>query len=161
MPVAPSSSDALALPVENAATEQEPAGRDAAGRVSTAVRVIYGAAMLLVPRPALAALTRPVSARRAPDATEVVVARVLGLRQLVQAAVARALPRGRTAGALVDAVHALSMLAWAVLDRGHRSAALSSAVAFAATAASRTADGAGPSGSTHGGPLRCSPRVVH
>ena len=133
------------------------------GRVLTAVRVAYGAALLLVPRPALGALTRPRCGRREPDGAEVVVARVLGLRQLAQAAGERALPRGRTLGALVDTVHALSMLGWAAVDRGHRPTALTSAVialAFATTAGLHLDEGAGSPGSRLGGHLRCTRSVV-
>ena len=75
-----------------------------------AVRAVYGGALLVAPSPVLARL-----ARSPLDPPAVRVARVLGARELVQAAVLATRPgRGwRLAGAAVDGAHAASMLALA------------------------------------------------
>ncbi|PVZ06866.1 hypothetical protein [Actinomycetospora cinnamomea] len=85
------------------------------------VRIAYGVLLILVPTEALPTTSDRVGA---------VVARLLGARFLVQGLAATWVPRLVTArrGALVDGAHATSMLGWAVLDRGHRRAALVNAV---------------------------------
>lgn len=82
------------------------------------VRLAYGVLLLAVPDAALPA--------EAGDRVEGVVARLLGARHLVQGLAAAWAPRLVTSGrsALVDGSHGASMLAWAVLDRRHRRAAL-------------------------------------
>jgi hypothetical protein len=84
----------------------------------------YGAALLLKPR---AALGR-VGVRRAHRAL-VATARLLGARNVVQAAAEARFPgaRGRDLGAAVDAVHAASMLAFAAPRSDRRRPALASA----------------------------------
>jgi hypothetical protein len=74
----------------------------------SALRGLYGAGLLLAPRWILAALARVPLDRRT-----VAVVRVLGARQLAQAAVVgrRPTPARRLAGAAVDAAHAASMVA--------------------------------------------------
>jgi hypothetical protein len=73
-------------------------------------RTLYGLGLLMTPAGTLSALERSPLDRPA-----VVVARVLGARQLVQAAVLRRYPTpsGVLGGAGVDAAHAASMLALA------------------------------------------------
>lgn len=89
------------------------------------IRTAYGAVLLLAPSGALAALTRSQIDRRA-----LRLARILGARELVQAAVIERNPtRGRQlAGAGVDALHAASMLALARIDRRRRRLALHNAL---------------------------------
>jgi hypothetical protein len=80
------------------------------GRSVEAARAAYGAVLLLAPARALGALAR------APlDRPTVAVARLLGARQLVQAALLARHPglRWRLAGAAVDGAHAASMRALA------------------------------------------------
>jgi hypothetical protein len=80
-------------------------------------RALYGAAFLLAPSRVLARL-----ARSPLDRPAVTVARVLGVRYVLQAAIlwARPAPRRQLAGAAVDAAHAASMCALARWS--HRSA---------------------------------------
>jgi hypothetical protein len=80
------------------------------GRSLEAARAVYGAGLLLAPSPVLDAL-----ARSSLDRPAVRVARVLGARHLLQAAVLATHPgpRWRLAGAAVDGAHAASMLALA------------------------------------------------
>jgi hypothetical protein len=63
--------------------------------------------------------------------------RVLGVRELVQSAVTLAAPRPAVvrAGAVIDALHVLSMLPVAVASRRYRRPALTSAAATTAWAA--------------------------
>ncbi|MFI7070748.1 hypothetical protein COO58_13730 [Micromonospora sp. WMMA1996] len=95
-----------------------PPGR-ALRRAALIGRVAWGALLLVAP----GALLRPVG-----PATPAALAtlRVLGARHLVQAAVTvrRPAPGTFLAGAAVDAVHALSTLALAAVDRRQRHAAL-------------------------------------
>jgi hypothetical protein len=79
-----------------------------------AARALYGAGLLLAPSQALAR-----GARSPLDRPAVVVARVLGARDLLQAAILweRPAPRWRLSGAAVDAAHAASMLALARWSR--------------------------------------------
>jgi hypothetical protein len=89
------------------------------GRSLEAARAVYGAGLLLAPSSVLDAL-----ARSPLDRPAVRVARVLGARHLLQAAVLATHPgpRWRLAGAAVDGAHAASMLALARCSRraGHR-----------------------------------------
>lgn len=77
-------------------------------RLLCAVRTLYGAGLLLGPRRALSML-----ARAHLDRESILTARVLGARQLVQAAQLWRRPtrRDTAAGAVVDALHCASMLA--------------------------------------------------
>jgi hypothetical protein len=99
----------------------------------TAIRAAWGGVLLTVPGLILHRLPEQ------PDSGLVAaVARILGLRHLVQAAiVARDPTRERIlAGAAVDAAHATSMLALAVLRPDHRALGLAdAAVASTFTAA--------------------------
>lgn len=111
-----------------------------------ALRAAYGAGLLLLPASALRALARaPV------DHDAVLVARVLGARQLVQAGVLARVPRPRwwAAGAVVDALHAASMIALSRLGTGsaHRRLAAGDARSAALLAA----------GGLVGVPLRAAP----
>jgi hypothetical protein len=94
-------------------------------------RALYGAALLLAPRRALGVPGDAIEARlRA-------FARVLGARNLLEAAILRRHPTRAWAigGAAVDAAHAASMLLLASLDRRRRAVALRSALAAGALAA--------------------------
>jgi hypothetical protein len=96
------------------------------------VRAGYGAALLLVPGPAIRLATgRPASpgTRR--------IARVLGARHLVQAALTAAAPSSAVfaAGSQVDTVHAASMFLLAAVSRPGRRPALTDALTEAAFAA--------------------------
>ena len=95
-------------------------------------RAAYGTLLLFVP----GAVMR-IASGEPTDRASRVVARILGLRHLVQALVLeRNGTRGRLlAGTAIDAVHALSMVGLAVLSRDHRwSAALDAALATALAA---------------------------
>ncbi len=109
------------------------------------LRGAYGAALCVAPGAGLGLAGGPPASHRART-----VARILGVRQLAQAAVSgRALAPGigtedraalLTLGALVDALHAASMLGLAVLDPPRRRAGLADgliALAFAAEAVAR------------------------
>jgi hypothetical protein len=92
----------------------------------TPVRAVYGAALVLSPSVPLRLATG-----RAPDRRTIAVVRVLGLRQVAQAALAAvsaarpaAARRAATVGAAVDAVHAASMLALAAWAPARRREAL-------------------------------------
>jgi len=91
----------------------------------TAGRAAYGAVLLLAPQGVLSSL-----AGQPCDRPTMVVARVLGLRELAQAAVLRSHP-GRDwqlAGAGVDALHGASMVALAAKGaRRYRRLALANA----------------------------------
>ncbi len=93
------------------------------------VRLIYGSALLLAPDAVLAERTNGPIDRRA-----VLVARVLGARQIVQAVVVRR-KRSRgwiLGGVAIDATHAATMLLLALNDRRRRT--LATANALGATA---------------------------
>lgn len=112
------------------------------GEGADTVRVALGTAEAVAPE-ALAALE---NGRRG-DSVTVRVHRVLGVRQIVQgAATAAAGSAGaRRIGAVVDVLHAASMVLLAVLDPGRRRAALvqaATAGCFAAigAAAARSAE---------------------
>ena len=96
------------------------------------VRATYGAALVLVPCPAIRLATGRVPSRRACR-----VARVLGVRHLIQAALTAAAPEPAVlaTGGQVDAVHAASMLLLAAVSRAGRRAALTDALTEAAFAA--------------------------
>ena len=109
------------------------------------LRGAYGLALCVAPGAVLGLAGGPPASRRAR-----VVARVLGVRQLAQAAVSgRAMAPGTetedraallTLGAAVDVLHAASMLGLAVLDPPRRRAGLGDgliALAFAAEALGR------------------------
>jgi hypothetical protein len=92
-------------------------------RALEAARALYGAGLLLTPSRALARL-----ARSPLDHSAVIVARVLGARHLLQAAILwrRPAPHWQLSGAVVDAAHAASMLAlarWSRLPTRRRLAA--------------------------------------
>ena len=80
-------------------------------------RAVYGAGLLLLPRAWLARL-----ARMPLDRADVTVARVLGVRHLAQAAVLQRRPQLAAEGAVVDGLHAASMIALSRAGRegGHR-----------------------------------------
>jgi hypothetical protein len=78
-------------------------------RALRAARIAYGAALLLAPDPMLGAV-----GDRHPDAPARTFARVLGARQIVEAAlVGFDHPARRCAGTAVDAIHAISALLFA------------------------------------------------
>lgn len=87
-------------------------------------RVGYGIALLAIPSPLLRLVTsQPATAR------EQAVTRILGARLLAQAAVTDVRPDAVSValGAETDFVHAVTMLAWAAVDRGSRRLTLLSA----------------------------------
>ena len=95
-------------------------------RVLQVARAGYGAALLLAPGPAIRLSTGRPAGQRAQN-----VARVLGARHLVQAAVTAGL--GPSAellglGAAVDLTHAASMAGLALVDRGVRRVTLTDAL---------------------------------
>jgi hypothetical protein len=100
-------------------------------RWMNAVRAAYGGALLCVPGPIISAVTVAPASRRART-----VARVLGARQVAQAAVCGLAPtRGLIqAGAAVDGLHASSMLALAGAEPRLRRALLAETVIAAALA---------------------------
>jgi hypothetical protein len=109
-----------------------PAAGTAAGRELQRIRVGYGVALVFVPGTTILLATGRLPSRRTRR-----VAQLLGARHLAQAALTAAAPRPGVlaAGALVDAVHATSMLLLAAVSRAGRSAALTDALAEAAFAA--------------------------
>jgi hypothetical protein len=96
------------------------------------VRAAYGAALVLVPGPAIRLATGRLPSQRACR-----VARVLGTRHLIQAALTAAAPGSAALeiGGQVDAVHSASMLLLAAVSRAGRRAALTDALTEAALAA--------------------------
>jgi len=104
------------------------------------IRALYGAALLALPRQAL-------GGRRlgAQEPGAVVFARLLGARQLIEAAVLAWRPHRRVllAGAAVDAAHGVSMLGVCALWPSHRRLAGASACVAAGLAASGVAAGLG------------------
>lgn len=121
-------------------------------RLIATARAGYGAALLWSP----GTLTQAAAGHAAgPVARE--TARMLGARQLLQAAITGGYPTPRALwlGAATDAAHATSMAALAVTDRGWRRAALIDALAAATFAAAglRTAQTVGRDTSQrdHGG----------
>ncbi|HEY2507554.1 MAG TPA: hypothetical protein VGI58_13655 [Streptosporangiaceae bacterium] len=103
-------------------------------RWASLVRAGYGAVLVCLPGPLIAMVTgKPVTSRT------VVVARVLGVRHLAQAAICGLVPAPGVvrAGAAVDGLHAASMLAAAAAEPGLRRATLADsgiATAFASAA---------------------------
>lgn len=89
------------------------------------VRAAYGTALVVRPGPVIQLATGRLPGRRA-----CWVARVLGVRHLVQAALTLALPRPEllAAGAEIDTVHAASMLLAAAVSEPVRRAALADAL---------------------------------
>jgi hypothetical protein len=105
-------------------------------RLISGVRASYGLALLCVPGPMITALTgAPVSGR------VIAVARVLGVRQLVQAGICGLAPtRGLTqVGVAVDGLHAASMLGLAGVEPGLRRALLAETAIAAGLASATTA----------------------
>lgn len=97
-----------------------------------AARAGYGGALLIAPGPVIRLVAgRPAGSRAR------AVARVLGARHLLQAALTAAAPDGPSLGigAAVDLVHAASMAALALADRPARRLALSDALIESAFAA--------------------------
>lgn len=100
-------------------------------------RVVYGAVLLAIPRPMVRLVTgQPATAR------EAAVTRILGARLLTQAAVTDVRPDGvcLALGAEVDFVHAITMLAWAAVDRRSRRLTLLSAAVAGLFAAGGAAE---------------------
>jgi hypothetical protein len=95
-------------------------------------RAAYGAALVLAPSPAIRLATGRLPSRRARR-----VARVLGTRHLIQAALTAAAPGPAVlaVGGQVDAVHTASMLLLAAISRAGRRAALTDALTEAVLAA--------------------------
>ncbi len=91
-------------------------------------RIAYGMLLLAVPTRVLR-----FASDKPPTARERTVTRVLGARLLVQGAVTVVRPDAVTLalGAETDFVHAATMLAWAVVDRGSRRLTLLSAATAA------------------------------
>jgi hypothetical protein len=109
-----------------------PATGTAAARELQRIRVGYGAALVFLPGTTIFLATGRLPSRRTRR-----VAQLLGVRHLAQAALTAAAPRPEVlaAGALVDAVHAASMLLLAAVSRADRGAALTDALAETAFAA--------------------------
>jgi hypothetical protein len=107
-----------------------PAAGTAAGRELQRIRVGYGAALVFMPGTTIFLATGRLPSRRTRR-----VAQLLGARHLAQAALTAAAPRPEVfaVGALLDAVHATSMLL-AAFSRAGRSAALTDALTEAAFA---------------------------
>jgi hypothetical protein len=109
------------------------AGAGAAGaRALQLIRIGYGMVLVLAPGPAIRLATR-----RPPSPRTCRVARVLGARHLIQAALTAIAPQPAAfaMGSQVDAVHAGSMLLLAADSRAARRAALTDALTEAALAA--------------------------
>jgi hypothetical protein len=108
--------------------------------VRTTAAAFGAEGVVLLVRPDL-----PAAGLAAPDLPRGVV-RLLGARRVVQAGVELAVPRRGVvlAGAAVDALHALSMLAAALRWPRHRRAALLSAGTAALAAAAQYRAGSGP-----------------
>ncbi len=103
-----------------------------------AAEACSGTALLLFGRPLLDAVERRSSSRQAVD-----IARILGVRQLLQALVTVRQPTRRIlrAGAAVDALHAATMVAAAAAGVGPRRLTIASAVVagtFAAAGVSQS-----------------------
>jgi hypothetical protein len=93
--------------------------------VLPAARACYGGVLLLAPGPVIRLCTRHPASSRAQN-----VARVLGARHLVQAALTTGTPPGTARlgiGAVVDLTHAASMVGLALIDRTVRRATLADA----------------------------------
>ena len=101
-------------------------------RMFALVEGCWGAMLLLAPDPLLSAVAREPIDRRMTDVT-----RVLGARSVLQSLLTGPRPtrRGLRLGALVDATHALSMLAAAAAGLGPRRLTVTSAATATAFAA--------------------------
>ncbi len=126
----------------------------AAAAVAAGARVAYGAALVLAPDTVVG-----IAASTPPGDTVRVVARVLGVRHLVQALLTadRPAPAALTLGALVDLLHLASMLGLAVVDPRHRRYALldaGAAAGWAATGAAAARAGAPGEARTAAGAAR-------
>lgn len=95
------------------------------------IRAGYGMVLVLAPGPAIKLCTG-----RPPSRRVCLVARALGVRHLIQAALSAAAPRPEVLalGGQVDTVHTASMLMVAAVSRAGRRAALTDALAEAALA---------------------------
>ena len=100
-------------------------GRSRRPALVHAAHIVHGGALLLRPA-ALAARVGGVAG----DRRAVAVVRVLGARHLAQgsAGLVGSGPSSSRLGAVVDGLHAASMVGLAVLDREHRRAATTSAL---------------------------------
>ncbi|WIM93329.1 hypothetical protein ACTOB_005306 [Actinoplanes oblitus] len=100
--------------------------------IAAAARAGWGCALLLAPETLLRLGGRP-----APAPALTALARVLGARQIVQAAVLTAWPAGAVArcGAAVDVLHATSDLGYAAASPRHRPVVLLDAAIGAGLAA--------------------------
>ena len=116
-------------------TERRPPARIAGGL--TAVRVLWGTVLLAAPELTLGKLPH-----HRIDGAARGVARVLGARHLIQAAVTGRAGNRRwvAAGATVDATHAATMAALAVLRPDRRKLALSNVATAAALAVAGVAE---------------------
>lgn len=94
------------------------------GTALTGLRAAWGVALLAVPARVLRALERSDHTR-----AQVVVARILGARNVLQAAVTAAVggPSIRREGAVVDGIHVLTSLGMAAASRRWRRLALADA----------------------------------
>ncbi|KRE63724.1 hypothetical protein [Nostocoides sp. Soil756] len=112
-------------------------------RAAGALGVAWGVALLARPEPLWRAVTGS-----GPDEIDVLAARALGVRQLVQGAAQAAAPTHlRGLFVTVDLLHAATMLPLAVRPgRRRRAAALSTAVALASAATTVAAGRAGRGG---------------
>jgi hypothetical protein len=113
----------------------------AGGRALQVIRVGYGMVLVLAPGPAIRLATR-----RPPSLRTCRVARALGTRHLLQAALTALAPQPAVfaMGGQIDAVHAASMLLLAAVGRAGRRAALTDALTEAALAAAGWAAGRSP-----------------
>lgn len=84
------------------------------------IRAAFGISLLVRPQLAAGQLHVPLDRRAA------LLARVLGARHVLQAALVGG-RRSQRLGAAVDGVHAISMLAVAAADQGHRRVCLTNA----------------------------------
>ena len=126
------------------------------------VRAGYGLAQLVAPGPVARLLIR-----REVDGRTRTVIRILGARHLAQAAVlANASPCAHRLGAVVDALHAVSMVGLALVDRSHRRPAWASAADASAFAAAEyllhggSLPGRHPAGSRRGTARAASSRGI-
>lgn len=115
-------------------------GKSTAAWAITLARAGYGVALLCAPQALIALTGDPVTGQAAgasrarPSRRACGVARVLGVRHLVQAGLTAAALRAQpgspyplAGGAAVDALHATTMVGLALVDRGARRVALADA----------------------------------
>lgn len=131
--------------------------------MTAGARTVYGLVLLAVPNPVLRLITGQAASTR-----ERAVTRILGARQLAQAAVTDVRPDAVSLalGAEVDFVHAVTMLAWAALDRRARrltlvSAAIAGLFAVAGAAEARRAPAVTPAPARAGDSLAALVRLRH